>query len=148
LGIHPADGAEHSQGKLVHGHFETENRDRQFIDNGRMLYHVHGQGGLSHAGASGKDDQVRGLKSGGHMVEVGEPCCHAGDVLLAFKEFFDAFKGAGDDGGHGHKAGAFFGTGDLKDRLLRLVDQGVDVVLLLVAAGSDFGRGLDQFTEN
>ena len=48
----------------------------------------------------------------------------------------------------GLKALGLLGAGDLEDRLLRLVHQAVDIVLLLVAAGRHLVGGLDQAAQD
>ena len=94
--VEPADGADQAHRELRRAHFHREHGDRHAGVERDVLADVERERGLTHARSSGDDDQVAGLESGGHPVEVGEAGGNAGDIgrVVAVVERLDAF----DDG--------------------------------------------------
>ena len=102
---------------------------------------------LPHAGAARDDDEVGGLKARGELVEPPEPGGEPGDVFLAVVQPLDVLEGVLEDRADGDRAPLQAPLRDLKDEPLGLVEEGIDVVALLVALADDLGRGADQVPE-
>ena len=144
LGVNAANGAEHTERQLFHGHLKAEHRNRYLVDQTGMLHHVHDQCCFSHGGATGKDNQVRGLQTCGHSVQLFIACGNPGNMFLAVCQPGDAVKSTGDNAGHGLKALFLSGLGNFKDGSFRIVNQGLNIILGVVTTGGNFRSGLDQ----
>ena len=70
---------EHAQEQLLLRHLEAEHADRHVGLRADVLRDVQHEAGLPHRRPGGDDDEVRRLKPGRHLVEIGEAGRHAGD---------------------------------------------------------------------
>src|SRR4029079_19152318 len=90
------------------------------------------------------DDEVRRLESARHRVHVVERRLDTGDELLVLEELLDLRQALVDDLAHRHEADTGAVLGDREDRGLRVVEDGVGVVLGLPGALRDLVAGVDQ----
>jgi hypothetical protein len=79
--------AQETKTDFLLAHFEGEKHHRAFVFNGHMFGHVQTKSRFSHGGPARNDDQVRGLKAGGHFVPIGETRGNAGDRFAGFGQF-------------------------------------------------------------
>jgi len=68
--VHPADGADNTHGQLGGAHFHREHGDWQAFIQGDVFRNVDGQGGLAHGGTCRQHNQIAGLQTCRHAVEV------------------------------------------------------------------------------
>ena len=66
-----ADVGDETVHELNFRHFKREEGEGDGLLDGDVAGHGEGEGGFSHRGACGEDDEVGVLPSGGHLVEVG-----------------------------------------------------------------------------
>ena len=69
MGVNHCLGAEHPEGQLFHGHFKGENGGRYAVLNCGMLRDIQCKRGFTHGRASRDYDKIRGLETGGQLVE-------------------------------------------------------------------------------
>ena len=92
--VHARLGAEHPQHELLLGHLEGEDGHADPMERG-VDRDVERERGLAHARPAGDDEQVRGLETGGQLVEVVIARRHPGDHSLALGELRELLDGVG-----------------------------------------------------
>jgi len=113
-----------------------------------MLPQVEGKGGLPHGGSAGDDDQVTLLEAGGHAVQIEEAGGNAGDMVLLLVQLLDVADGILEDILHREKSRFELVFRNFEDRLLRVVEELVNIGLLVEALRDDLGRRGDQVPGN
>ena len=151
--IQAANRGQHTHGKLGAAHFHREHRHRCTVVDGHILGHVQGQRGLAHRRAAGNDDQIAGLQTRGHLVEVVIAGGDTGDIrrIIAVVQFLDALHHLGQQRIDVLEAGlvthAGFGNG--KDLGLGFVEQGFRFAAQRIqGARSDLVAGCHQLAKD
>ncbi len=140
--------AEHALDELGRRHLEAEDENVAAQVHPDVLRNVQREGRLSHARASGDDDEVRGLEARGLEVELLEARGHAGHVLLALVEALDVLERVLEDPADGQRAAFQSPLGEAEDPSLGVVDEPLHVLLGLERLGDDLGRRLDQLAKH
>src|SRR5690606_13750430 len=151
LGVDPAVGGDQAQRQLRGRHFHREHRHRLLRLDRRVLGDVQREGGLAHRGTRGKDDQVRRLQAGGHVVELGVAGPQAGDVAAALEALLQHLEGVAQRGVEAGEVGAAAGAGlgDGEHLLLGAGQQlGAVAAFRLEAVVDDLGADLDQLPQH
>ena len=115
-----------------------------------VLRDVERERGLAHRGAPRDDDQVAGLQSGRHGVEVVVAGADAGELALALLQQVEPVDRGAEDVVQRHepRAGATPLLGDLEDAPLGLVHEvGGGAPLALVGARRDLAAHPDQLPQ-
>ena len=142
--VDPRFRRQHAQEQLLFRHFQAEHAHRLPGLDAAVERHVQHEAGLPHRRARGDDHQVGFLESRRHLVEIDEAARHAGDQPLVLLELLDHRVAGIDELAELDEAGAQPVLGDLEDRPLGFVEQGVGVLLGLVRTRQDVGGRLDQ----
>src|SRR5581483_5873997 len=129
------------------GHFQRKHR-RAHTAISRVGSDVERERGLAHARPAGDDDKIRGLQTGGDLVQVLVTGRHAGDHFLALVELVDGFERVGDHVADGDEGRFDFLLGDVKDYFFGAVEEFFDVALLFVTARRNLRGGGDQAAQN
>ena len=140
--------AKHAEHELLPRHLEREDPDADLALDRGVLRDAERERRLTHRRSPGDDDQIRALEPGGLPIEIGEAGRDAGHHLLPLVHLLDVLEGLAHQVARADEPLADLLLGDLEDRVLRLVDERVDVLLSLVGARDDLGRRADQPAEN
>jgi hypothetical protein len=128
---------EQADEQLLARHLQAEEADRRALLQRGVLGDVHDEAGLPHRGPGRHDDEIARLKAARHAIQVGEARGHAGHEPLLLEQQLDLRHALGDDVLHREEADAGAVLRDGEDRLFRLVEDDVRIVLRLVGAGAD-----------
>ena len=140
-------GGQHAEEQLLLRHFEAEHADRHVGLGADVLRDVQHEARLPHRRTRRDDDEVRRLKPGRHLVEIGEAGRHAGDQLLARVQLLDRLEARLRQIAQRHEAVADLVVGDREDRVLGLIEDDVGVLLGLVGRRENLVRREDQAAE-
>ena len=145
LGIHVGLRAEDPEAELLHGHLQRKEPDGlPRLAQGDMLRDVQREGGLAHGGARREDDQVGGLESRGHPVELREARGQAREHALPGARVLDDFQVVLDDLSDRREGLAHGIVGDLEDLARDVVQELFRGLVLRQAVPNDPLAGADQ----
>ncbi len=95
--IDPGLAGEHTAQQRFLAHFEAEDGDGGLVVDGRILRNVDGEGGFTHRGPGGKNNQLALLKAARHAVQIGEVGGQTGDLAALLIQLVNGAEGVGDD---------------------------------------------------
>ena len=144
VGVDARLGREHAHEQLLLRHLEAEEADGHRRVRADVLRHVEHEARLPHRRAGGDHDQVAGVETRGHLVEIGETAGDAGDRALGLLQLLDGGEAALHQVAERHEPFADAILGDREDGALRLVEQQLRLLLGLVGLGQDLVRGMNQ----
>ena len=75
--------AEQTIADFESAHFEADEEDGDLEVDSGVFGDVQGQGGFAHAGAGREDDELAGVETTGHVVEIEQARADAGDGVPA-----------------------------------------------------------------
>ena len=113
-----------------------------------MLGDIEAETGFSQAGTCGDDDEIRGMQSGRHAVEIDKSGFQAGHGSFSIGQFLDLLEDVADDRGDGRKAGMELLAGDIEYRLFDVLQNFLGGFLVLVAARHGLVGDLDQAAQS
>ena len=99
--VDAANRAHHTNSQLGGAHFHGKHRHRQAFVQGHMLGNVDRKGGLAHGRPGRQHDQVAGLQTRGHAIQVVKASGDAGDVIGVVGHLLDPVHQLNDQGVHG-----------------------------------------------
>ena len=130
--------------KLQFRHFQRKNDDRLARFLCGMVADVQGKGRLAHTGPARNDDQIRGLKARRQIVEVRVARGNTGQISILLRNAFKFPETPLDDVFHGAEAFANLVFRNIKDGLLRHIEEFVRLVPVLKAGFGYHGTLVDQ----
>ena len=113
-----------------------------------MLRDVQHEARLAHRGTGRDEHQIRRLQPGCQLVEIDEAGRDARDQTLVLLQLLDRGETALDEIAQRREPRADPILGDLEDRLFRIVEDQVGVVLGLIRGREDAVRGVNQVAES
>ena len=109
-------------------HFQREESQGNAIVCSNILSHRQGERGLTHSGASCHNDKIASLPAGGDIVKFVIACCNTRQSVLICSSGLDTFNGLRDHGVDLRIVLLHVALTQLKERVLGLLHQFVDVV--------------------
>src|SRR5687768_8910448 len=141
-------GAQHALDELLRRHLEAQHEHGAAERDAHVLGDVEREGRLSHAWASGDDDEIRRLEARRLEIELLEAGGDAGDVLLPLVEPLDVLERVLEDFADGQRAALQPPLGETEDTLLGVVDERLHLVLGVEGLRDDLRRRLDELAED
>ena len=92
--------------------------------------------------------ELRGLKSGGDLIEILVAGGHARDHLFTLIKLVDRFERVSNHVADSDKRSFDFLFGDIEDDFFRAIEKFFDAALLLVTPRRNFSCGADQAAKN
>ncbi len=114
--------------------------------DGGVLGNVESQSGLAHGRTAGDDDQVRGLKARGQLVQFGETRWNSGDELVLLVESFDGLKAGFDNIFEGVKRRPDPVLRDFEDGALGLIQEIIYIARYTVYLADNFRCAIDELS--
>ena len=125
-------------------HLEREDGHRGVVVDRHVLGHGEDEGGLTHGGAGGDDNQVGVLPPRGDFVDVVESGLQTAQTVGTVGCHLYLFDGFAHDGGNLHHILFQVALRNLEEFPLGLLHEVVDVVGFVECLVQDFARKLDQ----
>ena len=141
-------GAQQPVGEFEAGHLEADEEHRPPQTDRHMLGDVHREGGLSHAGSGGEDDQLGVVQAPAERVEVGEARLHAADGVLVLHAGVHPHHHVLEHRRDRLGVGRAPPLEDREDLLLGPGQQLPRLVRLVVGLAQDVGAGVDQVAQD